>query len=62
LITEDILVDEIRRDGDAKQKDTSDDIPFELKDDEAVIVYQINGRDYYYKVSNIEKKETIYYP
>jgi len=62
LVTEDILVDEIRLDGETTKKDNSDDIPFELKDDEAVIVYQINGRDYYYKVSDIEKRETIYYP
>lgn len=62
LITEDILVDEIRLDGETTQKDKSDDIPFELKEDEAVIVYQINGRDYYYKVSDIEKLETVYYP
>ena len=62
LIAEDILVDEIRLDGETTQKDNSDDIPFELKDDEAVIVYQINGRNYYYKVSDIEKLETVYYP
>lgn len=62
LVSEHILVDEIKIEGEATKESNSDDIPFDLKDDEAVIVYQINGKNFYYKVSGIKKLETVYYP
>lgn len=37
-------------------------IPFDLKEDEAVIVYAINGEDAYYKISGMKKLETVYRP
>lgn len=61
LTNKDILVDEIALNNQTKQKN-SDDIPFELEDDQAVLVYQINGKDFYYKISEIEKLDTVYYP
>ena len=32
-------------------------IPFDIEDDEAIIVYSVNGRDGYHKVSGIKKLE-----
>lgn len=61
LSNKDILVDEIALNNQTEQK-TNDDIPFELEDDQAVLVYQINGKDFYYKISGIEKLDTVYYP
>jgi hypothetical protein len=61
LSSKDILVDEIALNNEVAKKD-SNDIPFELEDDQAVLVYQINGKDFYYKISDIEKLETVYYP
>lgn len=37
-------------------------IPFDLKEDEAVLLYNVNGKEYYYKVIGIKKLETIIYP
>lgn len=37
-------------------------IPFKLKVNEAVICYKVNNKYFYYKVSNIKKTETIFYP
>lgn len=62
LVSKDILVDEIALNDEVAKESSGDDIPFELEDDEAVIVYQINGRYHYYKVSGIKKMETVYYP
>ncbi len=31
------------------------DFPFDLKDNEAVLYYHVNGKDYYYKVTDIKK-------
>ncbi len=61
LSSKDILVDEITLNNKVAKK-SSDDIPFELEDDQAVLVYQINGKDFYYKLSGIERLETVYYP
>jgi len=36
--------------------------PFKLKPNEAVIKYMVGKKTYYYKVSNIKKTETIFYP
>ena len=54
-------MEEIATNNEVAKKD-SDGIPFELEDDQAVLVYQINGKDFYYKISDIEKLETVYYP
>jgi len=61
LSSKDIYGDEIAISSEVVKKD-GDDIPFELEDDQAVLVYQINGKDFYYKISDIEKLETVYYP
>lgn len=37
-------------------------IPFELADNEAIIVYRINGKDYYYKLKDIKQLDDVYYP
>jgi len=37
-------------------------IPFDLKEDEAVLLYNVNGKEYYYKITGIKKLETIHYP
>jgi|LGVD01.1.fsa_nt_gb hypothetical protein len=37
-------------------------IPFDLKEDEAVLLYNVKGKEYYYKISGIKKLETVYYP
>jgi len=37
-------------------------IPFELEDDEAVILYSVNGREAFYKVTDIKKLDTVYRP
>lgn len=61
LNTEDILAEEYSQNEQNKENDSTD-IPFELEDNEAVIVYQINGKDFYYKVKDIKKLETVFYP
>jgi hypothetical protein len=37
-------------------------IPFELKENEAVISYQEAGTTKYYKVSNLKKEASVFYP
>lgn len=37
-------------------------IPFDLKDDECVISYIKDDKTLYYKISNIQQKEPLYYP
>jgi len=37
-------------------------IPFDLEKNEAVIVYRINGKDFYYKITDIKQLKTVYYP
>ncbi len=36
-------------------------IPFELSDNEALVVYTINGENFYYKVKDMEQKESVSY-
>ena len=36
--------------------------PFQLEENEAVLSYSFKGKDYYFKVSNIEEKDVIAYP
>ncbi len=59
LNTKNILMDE-----EGKSKDVAEvnKIPFELKNDEALIIYTINGRNHYYKITGVKKMATIYYP
>ena len=45
-----------------KPKIKRETIPFNLKQNEAVISYVSGNKKYYYKVSKIKKKDTIYYP
>lgn len=37
-------------------------IPFELKENEAVILYSFKGMSHHYKVKNIKKTKTEFYP
>ena len=37
-------------------------IPFKLADNECVISYTSKGKKHYYKVENIKKEKTIFYP
>jgi hypothetical protein len=37
-------------------------IPFDLEQNEAILVYTINGEDYYYKVSDIKELPRVTYP
>jgi hypothetical protein len=45
-----------------KKEAKPEEIPFVLESNEAVIVYQVGKKTYYYKVSKIKKTETIFYP
>lgn len=36
--------------------------PFDLMDDEAVVLYSVNGQESYHKVSGIKKADTVYRP
>ncbi|MCK4562815.1 MAG: hypothetical protein KAT78_07910 [Flavobacteriaceae bacterium] len=36
--------------------------PFDLEKNEAVLVYRINGEDFYYKITDIKQLKTVYYP
>lgn len=38
------------------------EIPFDLEDDEAIILYSVNGREGYHKVSGLKELETVYRP
>ena len=40
-------------------RDTS---PFKLTQNECVISYRVNGKRFYYKISNLKKEESIAYP
>lgn len=40
----------------------SQDIPFELEDDEAVLLYSVNGLDAYHKITGLKELETVYRP
>jgi hypothetical protein len=37
-------------------------IPFELEKNEAVLVYSINGKNFYHKITGIKQLEKVYYP
>lgn len=45
-----------------KSKTIKDTFPFELKENEAVISYKKGAKTFYYKVSNIKKTKTDFYP
>ena len=45
-----------------KPKIKRETIPFNLRQNEAVISYVSGNKKYYYKVSKIKKTDTIYYP
>lgn len=56
------ILDEEYSQNTSKKESTSSDIPFELEENEAVLVYQINGKNFYYKIKDIKKLETVFYP
>lgn len=37
-------------------------IPFDLEKNEAVLVYRVNGEDFYLKITDIKQLKTVYYP
>jgi hypothetical protein len=37
-------------------------IPFDLNDDEAVLLYSINGQESYHKITGIKQADTVYRP
>ena len=39
-----------------------EEMPFELNADECIITYREGDKTLYYKISNIEMKEPLYYP
>ena len=41
---------------------TEAEIPFDLKENEAVIIYTENDKKKYYKIDNIKEKQTEYFP
>ena len=44
-----------------KQKKEPEPIPFTLEPNEAVIKYMVGKKIYYYKVSKIKKRDTVFY-
>lgn len=38
------------------------DFPFDLKEDEAILLYSVNGREGYYKVSGFKQMDKVYRP
>ncbi len=45
-----------------KPSNEKKNIPFDLEDDEAIILYSVNGREGYHKVSTIKKLDKEYRP
>lgn len=45
-----------------KAPDLTNKIPFELLNNEAILVYRINAKDFYYKIKNIKQLDDVYYP
>lgn len=41
---------------------TKKNIPFELQKNEAILVYSVNGKNFYHKITGIKQLETINYP
>lgn len=37
-------------------------IPFDLEQNEAILVYSINGKDYYYKIEGLKELATVIFP
>ncbi len=56
---------EMNIDGDAAKEygnqapKVSKNIPFDLKDNEALIVYSVNGEDFYYKVTDMVQLDSV---
>lgn len=42
--------------------DEQEKIPFDLEDDEAVLLYSVNGLEGYHKISGIKQLEKVYMP
>lgn len=58
LNTKEILAEQ---DIENKTSEGNEKILSELENDEAIIVYAINGKNYYYKINGVKKLETVYY-
>lgn len=37
-------------------------IPFDLKNDEAILEYTVNGKIFYHKLTSVKQLDTVYYP
>lgn len=37
-------------------------IPFDIQNNEAIIVYSINGEEFYHKLTSVKQLDTVYYP
>lgn len=59
LNTSEVLMD--KADENSKSK-ANDNIPFELEEDEALLVYTISRKNYYFKVQGVKKLENVYRP
>lgn len=44
------------------QNTPNKEFPFDLKDNEAVLSYSLNGKIHYYKIPNLSEKESLAYP
>ena len=45
-----------------KAPQSATDFPFDLKDNEAVLLYSINGREGFYKISDIKQLDKVFRP
>jgi hypothetical protein len=48
--------------GNKPPSESKSNIPFDLQNDEAVVMYSVNGQESYHKISGIEKIETVSRP
>jgi len=45
-----------------KTSDTEKQFPFDLEEDQAILLYSVNGREGYYKISDLKKMDKVYRP
>jgi hypothetical protein len=45
-----------------KMPEATEEIPFELKDDECVVSYKVGSKTKYFKIENVVEKQSIPYP
>ncbi len=57
-----ILSSDMKEESKNKLPIFKEEMPFEFNDDECIITYREGDKTMYYKISNIEMKEPLYYP